>query len=197
MFYQISRPWAYILINGKGKRVCDFLFPAIIAIVVTAGAIFLRGSVNYFGPGGVISGFTSFVQNLPGFFIAALSVVATFQKKEMDFLLAPPTPEIAIRIDGRTGLVRLTRRRFLGLLFSFLTAQSIIITVLGIFLTAYSGYAITLIPSNIKIYIFSFAIFSYMYFVFQMLVVTLWGLYYLSERMYQGEISTISDDKKQ
>lgn len=193
MFYQISRPWAYIMIKGKEKWVFDFLLPSILSIIVTAAAILSKGSVNYFGPGGIISSFTSFIQSLPGFFIAALSVVATFQKKEMDFFLAPPTPEIAIRIDGRIGLVRLTRRRFLGLLFSFLTAQSIIITGLGIFLSSFSGYATSLISIDLRIYMFSFAILLYMYLVFQMLIVTFWGLYYLSERMYQGEMPTNSD----
>lgn len=193
MFYQISRPWAYITIKGKEKWVFDFLLPSIISIIVTAVAILSKGSVNYFGPGGIISSFTSFIQSLPGFFIAALSVVATFQKKEMDFFLAPPTPEIKIRIDGRIGLVKLTRRRFLGLLFSFLTAQSVIITGLGIFLSSFSSYATSLISIDLRIYMFSFAILFYMYLVFQMLIVTLWGLYYLSERMYQGEMPTNSD----
>lgn len=193
MFYQISRPWAYITIKGKEKWVFDFLLPSILSIIVTAVAILSKGSVNYFGPGGIISSFTSFIQSLPGFFIAALSVVATFQKKEMDFFLAPPTPEIKIRIDGRIGLVKLTRRRFLGLLFSFLTAQSIIITALGIFLSSFSGYATSLISINLRIYLFSFTILFYMALVFQMFIVTFWGLYYLSERMYQGEMPTNSD----
>lgn len=193
MFYQISRPWAYITIKGKEKWVFDFILPSIFSIIVTAVAILSKGSVNYFGPGGIISSFTSFIQSLPGFFIAALSVVATFQKKEMDFFLAPPTPEIKIRIDGRIGLVKLTRRRFLGLLFSFLTAQSVIITGIGIFLSSFSSYATSLIAIDLRIYMFSFAILFYMYLVFQMLIVTFWGLYYLSERMYQGEMPTNSD----
>lgn len=187
MFYQISRPWAYILIKGRDKQFYDFLLPAILSLAVTTVAILSKGSINYFGAGGIISSFTSFIQNLPGFFIAALSVVATFQKAEMDYFLAEPTPTINIRSDGRNGAIRLTRRRFLGLLFSFLTAQSIAITIFGIAITSYSGYIAQIIPDPTKIYCFGFGLFIYLFLVSQMVIVTLWGLYYLSERMLQGE----------
>lgn len=194
MLYQISRPWAYITIKGRDKQVYDLLLPAIFSLAATVVAIISKGSINYFGSGGVISGFTSFIQNLPGFFIAALSVVATFQKAEMDYFLAQPTPTIEIRSNGRSGPIRLTRRRFLGLLFSYLTAQSIAITVIGIFVTSYSGYLVKIIPDPAIIYCFGVSVFVYLFLVFQMVIVTLWGLYYLSERMLQGETPQIKDE---
>lgn len=195
MLYQISRPWAYITIKGRDKQFYDLMLPAIFSLAATIIAITSKGAINHFGPGGIISGFTSFIQNLPGFFIAALSVVATFQKAEMDYLLAQPTPTIEIRSDGRNGPIRLTRRRFLGLLFSFLTAQSIAITVIGIFLTSYSGHVAQTIAESAKIYLFAATLFIYLFLVFQMITITLWGLYYLSERMLQGETPEKNNDQ--
>lgn len=186
MLYQITRPWAYICISGHGKLLTDFIIPVCLSFVTTVLVCFASGVVNVFGAGGLISSLTAFVQNLPGFFIAALSVVATFQKKEMDYFLAPPTPEISIKIDGRVGRIKVTRRRFLCLLFSFLTAQSIVLTILGIGLTSFAAYAKEVFIGG-GLYISLFSIFSYFFIFFQMVIVTFWGLYYLSEKMFQGE----------
>jgi hypothetical protein len=43
-----------------------------------------------------------FVQVLPGFYIAALAAIATFNKTDIDKIMAAPAPKIDIFIHGKS-----------------------------------------------------------------------------------------------
>jgi hypothetical protein len=50
-----------------------------------------------------------FIQNLPGFFIAALAAVATFGRADLDALMPGKPPRVSILYHGRPTEVELTR----------------------------------------------------------------------------------------
>ncbi|EOC0041980.1 hypothetical protein ACI0X2_004058, partial [Cronobacter turicensis] len=87
--------------------------------------------------GGVIKTIASFISNLPGFYIAALAAIATFNREQIDHPLINDkgSPSIDVRVTKENGHVvnttePLTRRLFLCMLFAYLTALSIFIIIM-------------------------------------------------------------------
>ena len=185
---QLVRPiFGYLAIQHPTKKFVDWVLPSILSIIAS-GVIFVsKGGINFFGTGGVISMVLGYVQNLPGFYIAALAAIATFARPDIDVLM-PGDPPPRIKSEDNRGvvnLIELTRRRFLCLLFSFLTIECIVLTFLSIAMLA-SASALNLTLTGIThTILFCGAVFIYFLILFQLLIATLWGLYYLGERIHQ------------
>lgn len=179
--YQITRPLSYLSIDHEDKYLYDWLFPFFVLLIATVFSYFFNATL-----GDLVrfsSNLASFVNNLPGFFIAALAAVATFNRKDIDKDMAgerPPTVETLIG-DRKVKMV-LTRRRFLCMLFSYLTALSITLSILGVVPESFGFLAdghldVTCFPAIAYLVLF------YMIF-FQLIISTLYGLYYLGDRVH-------------
>ena len=135
----------------------------------------------------------SFLALLPGFFIAALAAVATFQRTELDQLMPEPAPQLSMRTGGRDELVSLTLRIFLCHLFSYLTVlafATIAFAIMGDLGSASAQYfIIELVPENHRPLAFKTLIFSFLIIFFwlfaTLLVATMYGLYFLVERIHR------------
>ena len=64
---------------------------------------------------------------LPGFFIAALAAVSTFNRPEMDEVMSGQAPELKLRTGEHESYVPLTTRMFTTHLFSYLTSISFLL----------------------------------------------------------------------
>jgi hypothetical protein len=175
--YQFTRPFSYLKIQHEDKWIYDWVAPLIFTILTLVISYFFIPLEGIIGDGGLISELTSFVANLPGFFIAALAAVATFNKHDIDQLMTNP-PKIEIMHHGSSLMVDMTRRRFLCVLFSYLTAISIFL-VIG----AKIGLALT-IPSEYYLVASWFGITLFIFILWQMILATILGLYYLGERLH-------------
>jgi energy-converting hydrogenase Eha subunit A len=182
----LLRPFLYLRVD-HGSRALPWMNWGLPA-VVTAGVV-LAGSlgapnVNAFHPDGVFDRLLGFVQSLPGFYLAALAAVATFNRPNLDQLMPGTPPKVAILYHGKPLVIELTRRRFLCMLFAYLTALSFALTlslVMGLPLVDHVREAL---HSEI-VGIARFAVASCLIFIAtQLVVITLWGLYYLGERMH-------------
>lgn len=181
---QLSRPWTYLKISSKGKPIFDWLVPVVVAGLITLMLHFAVGKVSIFGAGGLVHQLTGFVQSLPGFFIAALAAVATFNRDDLDTLLPAPTPTMVVLNRGRPVPLELTRRRFLCSLFSFLTAQSLFVTCAGIFGSGLAEWVVGMIPGDLVQQVRLAGAFVYLLMLLQLLSVTCLGLYYLGDRLH-------------
>lgn len=175
--YQLSRPFSYLRIKHEDKWIYDWAAPLILTLLTCGVAFNFIPLEKLVAKDGLISELTSFVSNLPGFFIAALAAVATFNKNDIDQLMANP-PKISILHHGSFLMVEMTRRRFLCVLFSYLTAVSIFLVIgarIGLSITISSEYYTAL--SWLGFSVFSFVL-------WQMILATVLGLYYLGERLH-------------
>ncbi|MNF99549.1 hypothetical protein D3C84_824520 [compost metagenome] len=184
---QLLRPFAYLAIRHPYKWRVDWLYPAVMALLTIIFLIFcdeLRGVIK---AGGVISLVLGFVQSLPGFYIAALAAIATFGKADIDSVLPEPTPRIKVKFRDTENLVELTRRRFLAMLFSFLTAESILIIMLSIFVVSHGGSFAGIIYRGFEVsmYVGWLGVFFYFLLLYQMILATFWGLYYLGYKLHE------------
>lgn len=186
---QLLRPiFGYLAIQHPTKRFVDWVLPASLATFATIVIFCVRGYVNFFGAGGIVSLVLGYVQNLPGFYIAALAAIATFARPDIDVLM-PGDPPPRIRSEDNRGvvnLIELTRRRFLSLLFSFLTIECILLTFLSIAMISVAPIFSVNITGIFHAGIYAVAVFFYFLMLSQLIIATLWGLYYLGERIHQA-----------
>ena len=102
----------------------------------------------------------------------------------MDQLMPSKPPTLVIHHNSGKETIRLSRRRFLSQLFAYLTALSFVISMVSI-MTLAVGANIKVIfnPIYLNIAKISF-LFLYFLALSQMTTVTLWGIYYLGERIH-------------
>jgi hypothetical protein len=196
---KLFTPLRYSRIEHKQKTYVDLYIPAILAIIVCIAYIFLPVQFTIIGKEGIIKSLSAFLQVVSGFYIAALGAIATFPNKNMDVLM----DGIPLQLDNHP----LTRRQFLSYMFGYLAFIGFFLVLLGIFTEAISPNIIHLKNSiNLQVFITLKLIFIYIYFFLfcKMLLTTLYGLYYLTEKIHEiksefsGEIGSAStEDKKQ
>lgn len=184
---QLLKPFGYLAIQHPYKWVVDWLYPCLMAILSIALILTLSDVAKLVEPNGMIAMLLSFIQSLPGFYIAALAAIATFGRLDIDDILPEPTPKVVIKLRGRENTIDLTRRRFLAMLFAFLTGESIAIVIYCIALISFgssvNGYVYG--DSAIGHYLYVASIFLLFIFVYQMILATFWGLYYLGYKLQE------------
>lgn len=186
LFYQLFRPFSYIFIRHPVKRKVDWYLPFGLSVLAFILLWPMREGMNVWGSGGLIASAQGFVQGLPGFYIAALAAVATFgQQTVLDQIIPAPTPTLHTNYSGQWVDMKLSRRRFLCLLFAYLTALSIVLSLFAYYAQSVAVPSRKVFSSGAVSALSGIAFGVYIFFLFQLLVVTLWGLYYLADRMHQ------------
>ena len=194
LIYQLLRPFAYLTIKHPAKKVVDRNIPMFLALGTLVVLGFGRGTINAWGDNGLIALMQGLIQGLPGFYIAALAAVATFGRQtSLDALIPEPTPTIDTWYGTGKVEIGLTRRRFLCLLFAHLTALSLAISLLSSFGRSLAPVLKSVLPHWLAELLFYLTTAAYFFFVFQMLIVTLWGLFYLSDKMHQPDSVASTD----
>jgi hypothetical protein len=187
--YHLLRPFSYWTIKFNRKVLLDWGYP-FAAAVLTAAVVFGLSRyqhVTVFGDSGLLAKLVSFVQNLPGFYIAALAAIATFNRVDIDRAMPAPTPKMNIQLRGKTVAIELTRRRFLCALLAFLTAESLMLILSGILALVVAPSIKALIPTGAQPWIIVGSSTIYLLFFWQMLIVTFLGLFYLGDRIHQPD----------
>lgn len=131
----------------------------------------------------------SFVQNLPGFYIAALAAIATFGRHDIDEAMpgSPPPRIKTITTSGHGNVIVLMRRRFLCLLFAYLTVECIALTLFSIFAISLAPAMRGLVSPIMLLIGHAISSVVVLFLLTQLMVATLWGLYYLDERIHQPD----------
>lgn len=184
---QILMPFGYLAIRHPHKWVVDWFYPALATLVTVLGLLYITEIKLVLVKGGMVSSLVSFVQTLPGFYIAALAAIATFGRADIDSVLPEPTPEVKVKFMGGENIVKLTRRRFLAMLFSFLTAESIVLIVFSIFTVELSSNIFLFSVCGVDVgWWISLVLLVLIFFaLYQLIAATFWGLYYLGFKLHE------------
>ncbi|QNR96689.1 hypothetical protein ICJ04_14485 [Stenotrophomonas sp. 169] len=123
---------------------------------------------------------------LPGFYIAALAAIATFNRPDIDTVMPSPSPTLNVDIGGHENKIELTRRRFLAYLFAFLCWESFALLILCVFagLTAQGLFSVLGSLASYGKWVF---IFGLLCLFWQLVFATGLGLYYLGDRLNRPE----------
>ncbi|WP_223496805.1 hypothetical protein [Pseudomonas sp. A-RE-26] len=183
---QLARPFSYLAIKHDYKYLVDWVFPAVLVVITGVVLFFLRQDLNVFGDSGILSRVLGFIQNLPGFYIAALAAIATFGRSDIDNIIPTPTPMIMEVREGEENRIPLTRRRFLCMMFSFLTAECVVLILVSIGLLSFAGDYQGRPIEGFKVFT-GIGFLIYMLFFYQMVLATFWGLFYLGDKIHQTD----------
>jgi hypothetical protein len=186
MLKVLISPLTYLQIRHEAKRWADWFYP----LFFTALSTYL---ILKYGRPGAIGGQEGLLAKLlvvssvlPGFYIAALAAIATFNRADIDDLMPAPTPTIVHRIGGQKNTIELTRRRFLTHLFAFLCFESLAVMVTCMFASIVGasilGNFIEPAAYGLKVGF----LFLLLLLFWQMLFGTLLGLYYLGDRLFRS-----------
>lgn len=189
MLNQMLQPLSYLAIRHPQKWKVDWLFPVVIALVCTAFSIGAGWVADVHRAGGPVSMLLGFFSSLPGFYIAALAAIATFGRNDIDNILPEPTPTVKLVTRGENVLVKLTRRRFLAMLFAFLTCESIALVMYSVFFLSYGAAIADLQDFDGMLAKAVILVMTFIYYtlLMQILAATFWGLYYLGFKLHEPQ----------
>lgn len=190
-------PFSFLGIRHPDKKllVINWIAPLSLAALCAICLCTVDG-LNFFGVNGFLDKTLGIVQSLPGFYLAALIAVTAFSNgPSMDKLMPGIPPTGKIWHNGVMVREELTRRRMLAMMFAFLTASSFLLTFLMIACTSFAGtFSEMILYYSGCVWSKDFAIglkFATMVFIltalWQLILVTLWGLFYLSDRIHAPE----------
>lgn len=182
----LLRPFLYLKIKHASSTMpwMNWGLPALVSAGLVGTCALAAPTVNAFHAGGVFDRLLGFIQTLPGFYLAALAAVATFNRPSLDQLMPGTPPKASVIYQGKPLEVDLTRRRFLSLIFSYLTALSFAIALLLAVGLPLVEPLRSWVPQSALEVLRAVASFGLLLFIAQLIVVTFWGLYYLGERMH-------------
>ena len=175
--YQLTRPISYLLLNHPAGKIYNWRIPSVLTLI-SAVLLFVSFDVTTIAAkDGLIDQLTGFITGLPGFLIAALAAIATFNRPVIDQeMIDGPTITIKVGIT-KIDNSKLTRRDFLLRLFAYLT-------VLSIFLVVFVKVAMVVtLPATVALYGQWFFVIGFLLLFWQLLVLLLFGMYYLCERL--------------
>lgn len=193
LVHQIFRFLAFRSVKHPHVNLVVNIIPAICSIFTCVLFFVLPVEPTIFTSEGLLSYFISLCAILPGFYIAALSAVATFNSENLDTIIPDPTPTIEMKFSENKDDVDLTLRAFLSYLFSYLTGLSFILFFIS---------ALSVVTANSFVYMFSFFNVMFMgistldvaklifllcvfYFLWSILICSAYGVYFLSERIHR------------
>ncbi|HGM5295041.1 TPA: hypothetical protein ACKP0P_001609 [Serratia marcescens] len=191
MLSMTLKPFKYLLIRHKDKKWFDFILPAIFSFSLSLIFYRLEKPFPLVATGGLVPQINSLLQMLIGFYIASLAAIATFGNSSIDDVMAGEPPTLKMKIKGSVNVIPLTRRRFLCYLFGYLALVSIVLYLAGVVATliGYSGSNFLKQLTELG-YIGVFKailLFFYLFFLINLVLTTLLGLYYLSVRIHEGD----------
>lgn len=182
---RLLKPIDYLRIRVAEKKRYDIVYPLIIGTVVTVFLFVYPIPVRIFGKSGLIDLIVNILQILTGFYIASLAAIATFNKSDMDAHIKGETATLIVLKKGVWLPERLTRRRFLCLLFGYLAFVSIILYFVGGFANLFSESITQLIPPYFQKFVKWPFIWCYLVVTSNLIVTTLLGLFYMCDRIHR------------
>lgn len=177
----------YLRIRHGYARSYNWVYPAIVSFLLTWLVLSLVTPATLFEKDGLLSSFTPFLSILSPFYIASLAAVSTFSgNRSVDEKFGMTEP-VLLEIRGAGGgweWVDVTPRHFLSLLFGYCTAVSLFLLLTSIF-SSFISIVVMISPSQYHDLIFSMIFLAFSFFLCQLLLCTLLGVYFLSDRIHR------------
>lgn len=199
----LSAPLTFLALEDeRGVKLAYHNIISTILLALALSAPFLiADSSNFFHKDGFLDKVSSFSSVLTGFYVAGLVAVAAFSPALGDVDATIEEGKVTLKAKSPEELDHdLSRREYVSYLFGYLSSLSLIVTLFGI--------TVVIVSTNIFIEDISFEMFSYVisisgayirgigiFFVClllaHMFIVTIQGIYYLTERLYTRKPETL------
>jgi hypothetical protein len=180
---RLLSPLNYLRIHHERKTKYDLWIPLALAFVSTIFVGVLPVPVALIRGNGLMLQISELITILTGFFIAALAAVATFNREGMDELMAGTPPTLRTIYKGQPIVRQLTRRQFLCYLFGYLAFVSLVLYFVILVIRSIEP-TITELKLGQQPAIRFAALFAFLFVFWNMIITTLVGLFYLTDRIH-------------
>lgn len=184
------RAFGFLKVEYEGRSYNKFLYyiPLTISLFVTLFVYLInvstKGVVNIFLED-AFSSLSTFTQVLPGFYIGSLAAIASYGYTGLDSEMSSPKAKIQESTTNGSRPSPLTRRRYLTIMFGYLASISMVLTILVFFVTLLYSIGVFPVAQIIFLTIYYLVVFIFFFIFIQMLLITFFGIYYLSDRMHR------------
>jgi hypothetical protein len=185
IFRKMFEPINYLRIRNSHLLWYSYLIPISLSVIFSFLFLFLPKDLNVFGDKGLVDSINGLLSILAGFYIASLAAVATFQNSNLDKFIQGEQAMLRGKRSGKEFMEELTRRRFLCLLFGYCSLLSIFLFIIGIFSRLFKENLKFFIAIQLYKPLIAFFILIYMFLFFNLVVTTLIGLNYLTDRIHR------------
>lgn len=174
-------PLIFCRVICNKSRLALYVIPLLFTAAIVIPVFLLELDVRVFGENGFVEKVLNYFEILPGFYVAALAAVATFNRNAMDTLVdkAPnKCPKIIFPNEVEPTL--LTLRRYLCLSLSYLASLAFIISIACVMLSVFqdSPQGAHILSQNTGFSVLVCVVLAF--FVWQFVFVTLYSLFLLS-----------------
>jgi hypothetical protein len=193
--WRLFQPLDYLLVHHPEKKLFDWAIPLIVGVLLSISWANVEFKNTIFETDGFISQIQNLLSILTGFFIAALAAVATFDAdgKSMDSPMPGKTP-VTLRVRNNGGTEKLSRRRFLCLLFGYLAFLSLALFLVGVLARSFhkplwsiASAKLDLLQPNLSDQIAWLLWLGFCIALIQLMTNTLLGLFYLTDRIHRKD----------
>ena len=185
---RLLRPLNYLRITGQQLWRYSWCYPAVVALSsLLYIVLYQKFSGN--GPVGdifksIVVALSALLQIMPGFYIAALAAISTFNGPNMDTELSGASVKLRAWENGELSERPLSRRRFLAYLFGYLSFLSLMLFIGGIVLLKINPTVFLTFWPTFASVVNKIIFFFFLFFFSQMFILTLLGLFYLVDRIH-------------
>ncbi|MBC6442650.1 MAG: hypothetical protein GDA53_05905 [Rhodobacteraceae bacterium] len=165
----------------------QWIYPTVLSVIVFVGFHCIGSVWLSYDTSMLVGDINSLMGILVGFYIAALAAVSSFTNENLDQVMKGRAPTLTTVRGYQEIKEKLTRRRFLAVLFGYCATLSIVIYIFGVWLAHIS------VNSSGGMWVDDLGAFAgacvwvaYTWMISSLLVVTLLGLHYLVERMHRA-----------
>lgn len=195
LLYQIGRGFAFSSVRHTELTRALRWIPLVFAAICIAAYLALPVRPPLTGEGSLSRHLIAVFSTLPGFFIAALAAVATFNRIEMDETMPTPAPQLKLKTGGERDWVDLTFRMFLSHLFGYLTTLAFIAVFLFVGVDVLSASGTDLLEKSLDItgatLVAQVSNAAYVglavWLSSKIVITTLLGIYFLAERIHRPQ----------
>ncbi len=182
---QLFRPLDFLKVKNSPKMLYQIILPIFFAIIIVFLQNYKKEGIDILADDSFVAKIILILQILAPFTLAALAAVATFPSDIMDAKISGSTkPTLRRKLRGEYIIEELTRRRYLSLLFGYITLLGITMLLIGTILSDVIRLLLMVpIFSQVAINYITLSIFAFM--SGNLLTNTLLGLFYLSDRIHR------------
>lgn len=181
------RIFNYLRIRHGYSLRYNLVIPLATTAAVTGSLYYFKGDVRIVTSDGLVAGFSQILAILAPFYIASLAAVSTFVGQngfDREFQMKDPL-EIRHLYKGQWVTRALTLRQFLSLLFGYCSAMSMVLFLFSL-ITPFLVGELPVLSAAGQFWSW-IALIGFLFAFFHMLVATLLGMYYLSDKMHRPE----------
>jgi len=175
-------PLRYWRVRHPLKRRWDIWFPAVGSLLLTGVLCFWPSVPSVLGATGYVAGLQTMYAILGGFFIAALTLLATAQT----YSLSQPLSGFPATTYG-DETAPLTRQRFLCLLFGYLAFSVFSLYVIGLATSVLAPGLRSLIEPEYRRLAVGLFLAVYNFWLCHTAIATMVGLYYFTDRLQRDD----------